>query len=67
MASGSSGYGWSLRWVLEHRRVMLVVFVAVIGATVWMYGLESAQGRGSRFWIELPMVEAGEDKSPNSD
>jgi HAE1 family hydrophobic/amphiphilic exporter-1 len=35
----SAGYGWSLRIVLRHRRVMLVVFVAVIGATVAMYSV----------------------------
>jgi HAE1 family hydrophobic/amphiphilic exporter-1 len=32
-------YGWSLRWVLAHRRVMLVVFAAVIAATVGMFGV----------------------------
>ena len=35
----SGGYSWSLRLVLGHRRVMLVVFVAVIAATVRMYNL----------------------------
>jgi signal transduction histidine kinase len=30
-------------------------------------GVESDGVSGSRFWIELPMVGAGEDKSPNSD
>ncbi|HUL75352.1 MAG TPA: efflux RND transporter permease subunit [Vicinamibacterales bacterium] len=33
------GYGWSLRWVLGHRRVLMVVFLAVIAATVAMYGV----------------------------
>jgi HAE1 family hydrophobic/amphiphilic exporter-1 len=33
----TAGYGWSLRWVLQHRRVMLVVFVGVVAATVRMY------------------------------
>ena len=30
-------YGGSLRWVLEHRPVMLVTFLAVIGATLYLY------------------------------
>jgi hydrophobic/amphiphilic exporter-1 (mainly G- bacteria), HAE1 family len=33
------GYGSSLRWVLAHRRVMLVVFAAVVAATVGMFGV----------------------------
>jgi len=33
-----AAYGWSLRLVLHHRRAMLVVFLAVIAATVGMYG-----------------------------
>jgi HAE1 family hydrophobic/amphiphilic exporter-1 len=32
-------YGWSLQWVLEHRRVMLVIFAAVVAATVAMFGV----------------------------
>ncbi len=32
-------YASSLRWVLVHRRVMLVVFAAVIAATVGMFGV----------------------------
>ena len=32
-------YGRSLRWVLAHRRVMLVVFAAVVAATVGMFGV----------------------------
>jgi HAE1 family hydrophobic/amphiphilic exporter-1 len=32
-------YGWSLRWVLVHRPVMLVVFAAVVAATVGMFGI----------------------------
>jgi hydrophobic/amphiphilic exporter-1 (mainly G- bacteria), HAE1 family len=34
-----SGYGWSLRLVLQHRMVMLVVFVGVMYATVEMFGI----------------------------
>jgi HAE1 family hydrophobic/amphiphilic exporter-1 len=34
-----SGYGWSLRWVLRYRIVMLAVFAAVIVATVWMFNV----------------------------
>src|SRR4030088_916888 len=34
-----SGYGWSLRWVLRYRIVMLAVFVAVILATVHMFNV----------------------------
>jgi hydrophobic/amphiphilic exporter-1 (mainly G- bacteria), HAE1 family len=34
-----SGYKWSLGVVLRHRMVMLGVFVAVLGATVYMYGV----------------------------
>jgi HAE1 family hydrophobic/amphiphilic exporter-1 len=30
-------YGGSLRWVLNHRPVMLVLFLAVLGATAYMY------------------------------
>jgi len=30
-------YGGTLRWVLHHRPVMLLTFVAVIGATVYLY------------------------------
>ena len=30
-------YGGSLRWVLNHRPVMLVMFLAVLGATAYMY------------------------------
>jgi hydrophobe/amphiphile efflux-1 (HAE1) family protein len=30
-------YGGSLRWVLNHRPVMLLTFVAVIGATAYLY------------------------------
>jgi hydrophobic/amphiphilic exporter-1 (mainly G- bacteria), HAE1 family len=30
-------YGSSLRWVLRHRPVMAAVFVAVLGATVYLY------------------------------
>ena len=33
------GYGWSLRWVLRYRIVMLGVFVAVIVATVLMFNV----------------------------
>jgi HAE1 family hydrophobic/amphiphilic exporter-1 len=32
-------YGSSLRWVLVHRQVMVVVFLAVIAATVGMFGV----------------------------
>jgi hydrophobic/amphiphilic exporter-1 (mainly G- bacteria), HAE1 family len=32
-----SGYGRSLGWVLHHRPVMLVTFLAVIGATAYLY------------------------------
>jgi HAE1 family hydrophobic/amphiphilic exporter-1 len=32
-------YAWSLRIVLRHRMAMLVVFAAVLGATVYMYGM----------------------------
>jgi len=32
-------YGSSLRWVLVHRAVMLVVFASVIAATVGMFGM----------------------------
>jgi hydrophobe/amphiphile efflux-1 (HAE1) family protein len=35
----TSWYGSSLQWVLVHRRVMLVVFAAVIAATIGMYGI----------------------------
>jgi len=31
-------YGTSLRWVLKHSMLMLVVTTGTIGATVWMYG-----------------------------
>ncbi|HWW86411.1 MAG TPA: efflux RND transporter permease subunit [Vicinamibacterales bacterium] len=34
-----TGYGVSLRWVLEHRPVMLAVFIGVLGATVRMFGV----------------------------
>jgi HAE1 family hydrophobic/amphiphilic exporter-1 len=34
-----SAYGWSLRWVLRYRVVMLAVFVAVIVATVLMFNV----------------------------
>jgi hydrophobic/amphiphilic exporter-1 (mainly G- bacteria), HAE1 family len=34
-----AGYGWSLRRVLDHRLVMLTVFVGVLYATVTMFGL----------------------------
>jgi HAE1 family hydrophobic/amphiphilic exporter-1 len=34
-----AGYGASLRWVLAHRPVMLVVFAAVLYATVKMVGI----------------------------
>jgi HAE1 family hydrophobic/amphiphilic exporter-1 len=34
-----SGYGWSLRLVLQHRLVMLAVFVGVLYATVKMFGI----------------------------
>ena len=34
-----SGYGWSLGLVLQHRVVMLVVFVGVLYATVEMFGI----------------------------
>ena len=30
-------YGQSLGWVLDHRPVMLVIFLAVAGATAWLY------------------------------
>jgi HAE1 family hydrophobic/amphiphilic exporter-1 len=30
-------YGGTLRWVLAHRPVMMAVFVAVLGATVYLY------------------------------
>src|SRR5581483_19807 len=30
-------YGVSLRWVLAHRPVMLALFVAVLGTTVYLY------------------------------
>ncbi len=30
-------YGQSLGWVLDHRPVMLVLFLAVAGATAWLY------------------------------
>src|SRR5499427_1631192 len=33
------GYKWSLGVVLRHRVVMLAVFVGVLGATVYMYGV----------------------------
>ena len=33
------GYGWSLRWVLRYRIVMLGVFAAVIVATVLMFNV----------------------------
>jgi HAE1 family hydrophobic/amphiphilic exporter-1 len=32
-------YGRSLRWVFDHRLVMLTVFVGVLGATVKMFGV----------------------------
>ncbi|HUI80101.1 MAG TPA: efflux RND transporter permease subunit [Bryobacteraceae bacterium] len=32
-----AGYGQSLGWVLAHRPVMLVLFLAVAGATAWLY------------------------------
>jgi hydrophobic/amphiphilic exporter-1 (mainly G- bacteria), HAE1 family len=32
-----SVYGQSLGWVLNHRPVMLVLFLAVAGATAWLY------------------------------
>lgn len=31
------GYDWSLSWVLRHRPVMGVVFIAVVAATVFLY------------------------------
>ena len=31
------GYDWSLRWVLRHRPVMGVIFVAVVAATIYLY------------------------------
>jgi HAE1 family hydrophobic/amphiphilic exporter-1 len=34
-----NGYRWSLGVVLRHRMVMLVVFVAVLASTVYMYGV----------------------------
>jgi HAE1 family hydrophobic/amphiphilic exporter-1 len=34
-----AGYGRSLRLILQYRVVMLGVFAAVLGATVWMYGI----------------------------
>ena len=33
----NTGYDWSLRWVLRHRPVMGVVFIAVVVATVYLY------------------------------
>ena len=36
-----AGYKWSLRGVLNHRYVMVGVFVAVIGATVYLLGAVS--------------------------
>ncbi len=33
------GYGWSLGVVLRYRVVMMAVFVAVLGATIYMYGV----------------------------
>jgi hydrophobic/amphiphilic exporter-1 (mainly G- bacteria), HAE1 family len=30
-------YSWSLRWVLRHRPVMAIVFVAVLASTAYMY------------------------------
>ena len=32
-----NSYDWSLRWVLRHRPVMGVVFLAVLGATAYLY------------------------------
>lgn len=32
-------YSWTLRWVLRHQFVMVLVFFGVIGATVYFYGL----------------------------
>jgi len=32
-----NSYDWSLRWVLRHRPVMAVVFLAVLGATAYLY------------------------------
>ena len=34
-----AGYAWSLRLVLRHRRVLLVMFLAVVAATVEMFGI----------------------------
>jgi HAE1 family hydrophobic/amphiphilic exporter-1 len=34
-----AGYGRTLRWVLDHRLVMLTVFFCVLGATVRMFGV----------------------------
>jgi len=34
---GRTVYGRSLKWVLSHRPVMLVMFLAVIGATIYLY------------------------------
>jgi hydrophobic/amphiphilic exporter-1 (mainly G- bacteria), HAE1 family len=34
-----AGYRWSLRGVLNHRPIMIVVFFAVIGATVYLFGV----------------------------
>ena len=34
-----SGYGWSLRLVLQHRLLILAVFVGVLYATVKMFGI----------------------------
>jgi HAE1 family hydrophobic/amphiphilic exporter-1 len=33
------GYAWSLRWVLRYRLAMMLLFVAVIWATVHMFGV----------------------------
>jgi HAE1 family hydrophobic/amphiphilic exporter-1 len=36
-----AGYKWSLRRVLDHRYVMIAVFFAVIGATIYLFGAVS--------------------------
>jgi len=34
-----NGYAWSLGHVLRHRLAMMAVFVGVLGATIYMYGV----------------------------
>ncbi len=60
-------YGWTLRWALNHQRVVLVAFITTIGLSAWFYTLVPKgfipSGDSGRL---IAFVEGGQDVSFNA-